>query len=411
MKNRRTRWIWLLATVNALLMLVLTFHWLSLPYTFGDESFLIKWTSLAKKSLLHIDPKPAPESVLFVDISESKTTLPKTNEFGEPSDFHRYVVTDRRHLSAFLEMVSPYADETRLIVLDVLFSEPSPYDSLLQAQVDLLGDKILGVSHLEAGRELVQPVINMPNAVATYRSAQGLFLKYPLVMGDSLPTVPLAMYQRLHQARFRQGRLFEWINGGITLPAPVVDFKVRPTDFQVNTDLSESSFAIYNLGTLLELRDLMQPEDWAELFRNKVIMVGDFVNDIHQTPFGKMPGLLLVYNAYLTLAARDNVVSVFWVFLLLGGYWFMSWRVLTGKRVTQPRWLVKVFQSKVGQIILNALDEAFLLIAITILSYMLFNIHINILILLVYIKTVEYLWLQLRTFLSKRRQAPKPTPT
>jgi Ca2+/Na+ antiporter len=45
-----------------------------------------------------------------------------------------------------------------------------------------------------------------------------------------------------------------------------------------------------------------------------------------------------------------------------------------------------------GHFILNALDEALILTVMTILSYFLFNIHINILILLVYIKSVEYLW-------------------
>lgn len=375
-------------------MLGLTFYWLSLPYTFGDEAFLIKWTSLAKKSLLQFDPKPPPESVLFVDISESKTTLPKTNEFDEISDYHRYIITDRRHLTEFLDMLAPHADATRLVVLDVLFSEPSPQDSLLQAQVNRLGDKILGVSHLEEGIELHEPVIDLPHAVATYRSAQGLFLKYPLVMGDTLITAPLAMYQRLNQATFHQGRVFQWVNGHISLPAPVVDFKVRPRDFGVSSSREESRFTVYNLGTLLELqRDgILQPEDRAELFEGKIILLGDFVLDKHQTPFGKMPGLLLMYNAYLTLVARDNLVTLGWILLLLIGYWIMSWRVLTGKRVTQPRWLVRLFKSKVGQVILNSLDEAVLLIAITVLSYFLFNIHINILILLVYLKSMEYLW-------------------
>ncbi|MBV6655493.1 MAG: hypothetical protein KI786_17110, partial [Mameliella sp.] len=40
------------STINALLMLGLTLYWLSLPRTFGDEAIFIKWTSLAKKSLL-----------------------------------------------------------------------------------------------------------------------------------------------------------------------------------------------------------------------------------------------------------------------------------------------------------------------------------------------------------------------
>ncbi|MEL6970994.1 MAG: hypothetical protein AAFO02_12570, partial [Bacteroidota bacterium] len=66
----------------------------------------------------------------------------------------------------------------------------------------------------------------------------------------------------------------------------------------------------------------------------------------------------------------------------------------------KPRWLVRLFKSKLGIWILNTLDEVVILILLTIASYFLFNIHINVLILLVYIKVVEYIWDSLPRFKS-----------
>ncbi len=393
-KTARPYRLWVLTSVNALLMLLLSFYWLSLPYTFGDEAFLIKWTALTKKSLLGIDPKPDPESVLFVDISKSKTTLDQENAFGEPSPYHREVITDRSQLAEFLDMIVPYKDETRLVLMDVLLDLPSKQDSVLQASIDKLGDKVLGVSHLDDTGQPITTVVQFESqALATYRAAQDMFLKYPLVFNDSLSTVPLLMYEKLHQQSVsHDGGLYRF-KEGVSLPAPIVDFKVRNSDFRTGRSLGEeSNFTIYSMGDILESRAFMEPEDQADYFQGKLVLIGDFRNDLHDTPFGKIPGLLLIYNSYLTLEGQENIVSFFWLLLLYVTFWVMSWRVFKDIDVVKPSWLVRLFKSKLGVWVLNTLDEVVILILLTILSYFLFNIHINVLILLVYIKVVEFSW-------------------
>ncbi|MEO0874763.1 MAG: hypothetical protein AAFY48_09180 [Bacteroidota bacterium] len=277
--------IWALTTFNALVMLLITFFWLRLPYTFGDEAFLIKWTALTKKSLLGIDPKPNPESVLFVDISQSKTTLDQLNAFGEPSPYHRVVITDRSQLAEFLAMIIPHRNETRLVLMDVLLDLPSEQDSLLQAVVDSLGSKILGVTHVDTSGAASPTVIQFERqAVATYRSAQGLFLKYPLLFSDSLPTVPLMMYEQLHQQELiRKGGIYRFAQG-VSLPAPIVDFKVRNSDFRTGRSLGgESNFTIYSMGDILESRAFMHPEDQARNFSEWCIVyvIVEIANKYH----------------------------------------------------------------------------------------------------------------------------------
>jgi len=397
-KNR----IRILSLLQAVAMLVFTFYWLHLPYTFGDEAFLIRWSSLVKKSLFGIDPKPAPEEALFVDVSGIKTTIEGANEFGEASRYHREVITDRRDLAEFFELVNRFREDLRMVVCDIRFPEATGRDSLLQVQFDSLGEKLLGVSSLDEGGRHLRPVFDIPYALAAYQSADEQFLKYPLFFGDSLKTAPLVLYERLDGGRFREGGFFfHRLDGQLMLPDPIIDFRVRNYDFQTGTELGAAQFTVFNVGTLLEARAFMAPEDLRAFFEDKLVIVGDYQNDVHETPFGATAGPLLIYNAYLTLRARENRVTLPWILFLLVSYYLLSYRIFAGFEIRKPARLVSWFQSKAGRLILHALDEFFLLTVITLLSYFIFHIHINILILLIFVKAVEFTWSLLR--LSKER--------
>ncbi len=403
-RKKRGATIWILSILNAFFMLGFAYYWLSLPYTFGDEAFLIKWSSLTKKSLFGFDPKPSPEEVLFVNVSNNKTIINGLNEFGEPSPYHRKVITDRQHLAEFFELLTQYEPEVRFVLCDVLFEDSTQYDSRLGAAFAKLGDKLLGVSHLNNDGRHILPIVAMAYAPATYYTAtEGLFLKFPLLLGDSLRTAPLIMHQKINQVRFQKGKIGHRLNGRLSLPSPITDFKVRNSDFRIGTDLGDANFAVYEMGTIIESQEFMSEEDLGSFFRGKLILIGDFKEDLHLTPFGKMPGLLVLYNAYLTLVSGQNAVRLSWIIYLLIAFALISYRVFSDVRVSRPAWLLGMFKSKLGQAILNSLDEFVLLTLTTLFSYFLFNIHINILILLIYIKMIEFIWK--KAGLHKRQSA------
>lgn len=389
--------IWLLSILNAVFMLFFTYYWLSKPYTFGDEAFLIKWSSLTKKKLLGIDPEPSPEEVLFVNVANNKTTIRTSGEVFQDSPYRTKVITNREHLVKFFELLNRHGDDVRLVLCDILFEDTTRYDAALQREFDQLDGKLLAISHLQRDGPYLQPVLDVAHAPATYTATQGLFLKYPLMLNDSLKTMPLVMYEKLNGATFRGGNLFYTINGRLSLPSPIVDFKVDSTDFRPGTSRTDINFAMFPLETILESADSnywdMPDEEIAKYFAGKeIVMIGDFEADMHTTSFGKMPGLLLIFNAYLTLVSEQNVISLAWIGYLLIAFTFISYRIFSDVQVEKPRWLVKMFKSKLGQLILNSLDEVVLLTLVTLLSYFLFNIHINILILLIYLKLMEFLW-------------------
>lgn len=391
-KRKRRLNYWVLSFFNGIFMLCFSLYWLSLPYNFGDERFLIKWSSLIKKSLLGLDDKPNPEEVLFVNVAKNKTTINTINEFGEPSSYDRKVITDRQLLIEFFSILNRYKSQLKFVLCDVLFEDETPHDRALEQEFTKLDEKALAVSAFAEEHLHIRPAITIPYAPASYTTTDGVFLKFPLVLQDSLKTIPLVMFERLNAARFQKKGWLYWLNGRLSLPRPIVDFKVRNADFRIGTSAQESNFALYEMGTLLEMRNVLSAEEFRHFFEGKIILIGDFKEDVHNTPFGRTPGSLILYNAYLTLVAKQNIISWSWVIFMLCSFSIISYRIFADIKIEKPNWLVKSIRSKIGQFSLNALDELALLTLMTLLSYFIFNIHVNILILLIYLKIIDFVW-------------------
>lgn len=401
MSTRLRRWKLIrISCLNALIMLFVAYYWLSLPRTFGDEAFLIKWSSLIRKSLLGFDEKPAPKDVLFVDVSGSKTTVPDEEpdiqSFFSPGEletpYHRKVITDRKDLVAFFKILNKYQDDIQFVLCDILFEDSTAHDEALQKEIASLGNKILGVSHLQEGKNFIEPVISMPNASATYRSTSDLFLKFPLLIRDSIKTVPLVMYEKTKNARFSKSGPFYLINNQLSLPSPIVDFRIRYSEFRDGFLLSDTNYVKIPMATILESELFWDSTDMRKYFEDRIVLLGDFKTDVHNTSFGETPGLLILYNAYLTLVYRQHLISFWWILFLFISFFILTYRILADVKILNPSRLVKIFRSRMGKYILNSLDEMALLIFITLMSYLLFNIHINILILFIYLKVMEWVW-------------------
>ena len=389
------------STINAIVMFILALYWLSLPRTFGDEAFCIKWTCLVKKSLLGIDQKPDPNSVLYVDISGSKILLETQDPFYEEmTGFQHTSITNRADLAAFLGYVGLYGKDVPIVIMDIIFEEPSPQDSLFQSAIDRFPFPIVGAQRLLKNGKPSSKVIQIPTGIASYYSADAQFMKYPLYLQDSLPSLPLVALNIANHRQYDRGWLWPRIEGHPSLINPIIDFKIRPFDLNDGTTNKENTFPIRSLGTLLFEWEFWDKADISAMLEGKTIILGDFVHDKHQTVFGEHPGSLILHNAYLTLLEGESLIKPTWVLLLLVLFFGMFWRIFyQEKRGIQSKWHQRN-KTATGKILADILDDVFFLVIITILSYFLFNIHINILVLLIYLKIVTFL---LKRFFFKKK--------
>lgn len=377
-------------------MLYLTLFWLSLPRTFGDERFFLKWTCLIKKSILGVDHKPSPKDILYIDVAGSKTLLDTPDPlYQEQTGFHHTAITDRGQLSALMNYISEYGEGVSLLVLDLTFEQASPADSLFQERISQFPFPLLGASRMLDNGQLAPNVITLPTAVANYMTTDNNFMKYPLFLADSLPTLPLVMMKILEKAHFKNRLLGPTVNGHISLANPIIDFKIRPFDFKDSGNLKKEHFTVFSLGTLLFEWEFWEEADIKAILKDKLIIVGDFKEDVHQTVFGQLAGPVVLHNAYLTLKEGGNLISWIWLLLFYLFFWWLSYRITKEPNKKLSESLSNKPKTALGAILRDSIDEAFILALATIVSYFVFNIHVNILVLLLYLKTISYFYSKL----------------
>jgi len=390
--------------LHALLMLSITWYWLSLPYLLPDEEILIELTSLLKHQGL-----PGPDSTdrrfLFINTSRAPSLLPD-------GDGGKQVITDRRQLAKALKFLHYRPTEVPFVVLDILLEHPSPDDSLLYEALLPLQNKVLLPIALDSQKKLIKPVFTKyPTALAVYKvSGNALFLAYPL-MTDSLKTYPLRMYEMLHEERYRQpNHVLYWLGGSLSLNAPVLNFRVLPQ--QLNTQ----QFLRIDLHRLIRSRTLF-PNDslfFESFFKDRIVVFGNFDLednlDVHETALGKMPGSLLMVNAFLGIEAGDTLVPTAWIVFMVLGYAFITYVFLVRRRNGSFRakqeedigWYRKLILllsrgSLFSRVFLTEFLLIFVFYFLSALSFFLFNIHIKALLLILYFQAL-LLMIKLVTF-------------
>jgi hypothetical protein len=378
--------LWL-SLLHSFVLLFMGYFWLGTSYTFEDEALLIKWSTVIKKKILDIDPKPSSDKVLFVNTARCKIPY-YTHSEGLSLNPSVELITDRKKLASFLDQLIPYKDSISLIVVDILLDMPAEGDSLLQEKFKELGDKVLAVSYMPEIDSIVPPRFHVPYALSTYRSSEEMFFKYPVAYKGH-ETVPTVMYEKTTGSVIKKRGLFFRDNKKFILKSPVTDLKVTMDDFRLSNDLHQSGFAVHNLETLTALGNFMDKEDLGKLFSGKMILIGDFSTDIHKTVRGPMPGLLVLYNAYLTLVNGENVMTLGWLLLMIAGFTWITFQILSGNGLYLLDDLKMKFSSRWVHFLLESLDEMLYLIILTTFSYFLFNIHLSILILFLYLKIAE----------------------
>ena len=94
------------------------------------------------------------------------------------------------------------------------------------------------------------------------------------------------------------------------------------------------------------------------------------------------------------------------IFLFLN-YLIISWFLFSGDVFITNKWLDKLKKSKMGGVIYDFLKYAFFLILINIFSYLLFDIHLNVLLIGVYIVAIEYIITWIKSWSEKKYEKAK----
>lgn len=357
---------WIISTLHAFLLLAFTFFWMNTGLTYGDEQYLIKWSSIFKRIVLNIDKDPERDEFIFINLAYDKALIPLEDGIGNE------VITDREKLAHLLQVIKKHQSDIKFTICDVFLKGHSEKDSLLASSVNGLSN-IIFPTHLNAENKIEKLHLPVPVALADYTIANSDFLKFKLFQSDSLSTIPVYLYEKLLERKFNYSNGIFWENNKASLNSLIIDYQIRPHEL-----FEEKEYPVVNLSELLLLPDEVIFNDFL---RKKIVLIGDFNTDTHKTIYGSTPGTLILLNIFLTLLDGQHIISIWWLLFLFFGYLLFSKIMLfkPTKQSNRAGWF--------GPLLVSATY----LTVLSMVSYLLFNQHIQVLIISVYITIYRFI--------------------
>ncbi len=376
----------LLSVLHAFFLLGMTWFWLNDFRVLGDEQALIKASSEFKRDVLNVeDDLPGAEELVFINVDHDLALIPRDPKGLKQG---KEVITDRKLLADFFHLLNRFPDAYRYVVCDIFFEgDDAGADDALAAELARM-ERIIAPSHRQNGGVL-EPKFDVPHALADYQSVKGAFYKWQLMEDDGLKTLPLAFYETLHGREMRKKGWFYAMDGKLCFNRMIIDLKIRES--LLTGDKPRYPY-FDSIETLAEGRD--QPTAAIapfidEYFKDRIIVIGTFNRDAHATALGKMGGALILMNVYYSLAQGQHYISIGLILLLLAVYVVISYHVFFKIPVKLPLWLQDFLKTKGGKFIEKYLSILGALLLTSILCYIFFDAHINILFITLYIHVIK----------------------
>jgi hypothetical protein len=260
------------------------------------------------------------DSVTYVNFAKDKVLVPVKDIFGHTigSD----VITNRETLLRFLELAD--SSDYKYIFLDVRFEKgyETPYDSALFARIETMPRLIIATHRKNGNYEIADKNLLSKAAYADYRGPiLSGFTRYEFLQ-DHHRSVALQMLYDIDKQDITKCwygyRTGKWPCYNLKyIPFPHYLFKGDTTNVSDFTFKEKIRYPY--AGSMILNRRLFSTEDVIKnLLNDKIIVAGDFDNDLHGTYVGEIPGPVLSFAAYQYLHAGLHKVQIpYLVFLFI----------------------------------------------------------------------------------------------
>lgn len=334
---------------------------------YDNEASIIKWSAYAKNLIIHTGKKVSPKDFLFIDLSHEKAIIEDSEDNGVE------VITDRKKLADFLSIVKENQHNIKYILCDVFLKGKSKDDSLLQHSIKGVRNLIFAASQDINGKIKKVP-FSLNQGITDYEMSGGQFIKLNLFQNNKTPTLPVEMYSYLTGKKFSSSYPFNLDDGRLCFNYMIVDYKIKSNEL--------CSDCKYKMARLSGIMALPNEKLIAEMLKNKILVLGDFENDVHDTVFGSAPGSLILLNVYLSMLDGKHLVSFWWLFYLIIVYTIYS-RIMLFHTSNYKKKQI----SFLGPLI----KSAFFLSLSSVISYLLFDHHLQVAFLTLYISVLIFI--------------------
>lgn len=321
---RHQRKLLLLSVLTSTVIIIFTYVMGNSGYPLPGETGALKQINDFKK-FMGMQIGNVPDSVLFINVCYDKMLIPyEENEVPVGNT----AITDREKLLRFLTKAKE-ANNYRYIFMDVFFEQglETEYDSALFHTITSM-DRIAIPKH--EGSSICDTILYQKTANADYAITwQALtFSRYQYIHGDEA-SVPLKIYEDRIGSTIKKhwGGLWYSDNGRLCQNSATLLLPVRITGSLLDEEGQVRERNYIYLGTdLLDLDEIMPI---SEQIKDKMVIIGDFNNDVHSTFLGSQPGSSILFNGYIALTQGSHLVnwlymSILFVIYIIIGLFYLS---------------------------------------------------------------------------------------
>jgi len=308
----------LYSIIATIVVIIICYVFDNIPYPFGANTVSLTF----KESIARRANKPLSyyDSVVFINTGYD-LELVKTENGME-------AITNRDSLLKFLKDIQDF--DYRYMFIDIRFEKgiTTPSDSALVAQICSMRD-IIVAKHWnyenQKDYELIDNSLLNKSAYCdyTYSLYNSSFSKYQYLQPNG-NSAALEMYNKVNDGNIRVhkiGKIILWYSDikrhWLCFNSLFLTISDRFIDQESSTDhsakylnLGSDIYGWYGLDGWYSLSDL------RDYCKDKIICIGDFAFDLHDTYNGKQPGTYLHWLAYDSLCKGKHIINNWWLLVL-----------------------------------------------------------------------------------------------
>mgnify|MGYP002576896053 CR=1 FL=1 len=322
-------------------------------------------------NLIVKDNKVSYGDAVYYNVSYEKELVPVRKGF---QTIGNRAITNRAKLHDFLSLLQK-SNRYKFILLDIAFddSDISPSDSALFSTIKDC-QRLVFVNHdsINFTRSDIADKAAMASYYATLWSSN--FARYEF-LNNNRPSLPLYMYEKINGGksinRYGFKPFYLYFQDG-KLCQNSVFLKFDNKTFSHLTHNQGSGLIMdmppyENVGEFLETKSIYGEsgliENLNELTNDKIVVIGNLIDDRHDTYVGEVPGSVILMRAYSTLVEQANIVNFFNQLYWFVVFFLVSICIISKKNILQFNPIINI-NNKNWNIIIE-----FLLFLVSIISF------------------------------------------
>ena len=359
----------LFSLCNVVILLALSYFLNNQPLFTGEDLDQYAWMEWIKDKL-GISPDVDANAALFVNVAYDKQFVDKYDDYG--MTIGNSDVTDRSKLLAFLKILHK-TGAYKYIILDIRFEKGynvPEVDSLLFAEI-LNMRNIVIANHSDI--ELADSSLMKKAAISDYYATitKTNFARYQYNY-DGVESVPLYAYHELTGNTINKHGWLYTCNSRLCYNSLFVHFPIA----KWNEYDEQQSKVYYNLGS--DILDNYSDSDLKKLTEGKCVIIGNMVEDVHDTYSGLKPGSVITYYAFQELMRGRHFVNYCMMLFLAILFFLISLSLFETNPIISRLPFIRNSHSRIIHFMLDFVGYSLVLALSMIILYIIFGIATSI---------------------------------